>query len=164
MLLTQCIPCQNGHHEKHIEILGIPPKGMIGGSKCPCKGECKFSPSRIDNSIGKDKSLARALGLAESLITASDNLRVEGVREIGREIADIILTCDPIKIDKLNNSKKNLGAFIALIDALKSKKPLVWNGDVLVVFDCDVPDSDLWKAQATMVLDQDDFSVLEKMI
>lgn len=54
-----------------------------------------------------------------------------------------------------------MGPFRALLDALRKKKPLVWNGDVLLVFEYDVPDSDLWTAQASMVLDADDFAALE---
>lgn len=53
------------------------------------------------------------------------------------------------------------GALMALVEALEAGKPLVWNGDVLLAFTCDVPDSELWRSQAEMVLDQDDFKALK---
>ena len=55
------------------------------------------------------------------------------------------------------------GALLALLEALRTKRPIVWNGDVLVVFEADVLDAELWRAQATMVLDVDDFRDLEQM-
>jgi hypothetical protein len=49
------------------------------------------------------------------------------------------------------------------MEALRTRTPLVWSGNVLVVFDHDVPDSELWRAQARMVLDADDFADLERL-
>lgn len=39
-------------------------------------------------------SLARAKGLAESLASAPDDARIEGVREIGAEIATLLATAE----------------------------------------------------------------------
>lgn len=40
MLLTYCIPCQHGHHERHHEIVQAVPEGVMGGARCRCGGEC----------------------------------------------------------------------------------------------------------------------------
>lgn len=55
------------------------------------------------------------------------------------------------------------GALSALLDALETRKPLIWNGDVLVTFD-EVPvDSRMWCSQATMVLDDEDYAALRTL-
>lgn len=46
MRLTYCIPCQYGDHTGHYEVVQAVPKGMMGGAKCPCRGECAEHPSR----------------------------------------------------------------------------------------------------------------------
>lgn len=51
-----------------------------------------------------------------------------------------------------------------LLDALNRKRPLVFTGDVLVAFDTDVPDADLWRAQAQMILDADDLAALRTLV
>lgn len=53
-----------------------------------------------------------------------------------------------------------MNALDALLWALKERKPLVWNGNVLLAFEYDVKNSELWTAQAQMVLDADDFEAL----
>lgn len=55
------------------------------------------------------------------------------------------------------------GPLAVLLAALRTRKPLCFTGGCLVRFDADVPDADLWRAQATMVLDQDDLAGLEKL-
>lgn len=54
------------------------------------------------------------------------------------------------------------GPLVALIAALRRRKPLCFTGNVLVAFAEDVPDSDLWRARAEMVLDADDLAALEQ--
>lgn len=44
-----CIPCQHGHHDRHLDVVerGIP--GMIGsGWTCPCRGECVEAARKRD--------------------------------------------------------------------------------------------------------------------
>lgn len=40
MLVADCIACQHGDHSGHVEWPHKPPKGVIGGHKCECKGDC----------------------------------------------------------------------------------------------------------------------------
>jgi hypothetical protein len=40
VLLTYCIPCQHGDHDGHYEVIQAVPEGMLGGQRCPCRGEC----------------------------------------------------------------------------------------------------------------------------
>lgn len=41
VLLTLCIPCQHGNHDDHMEVIQAAPPGMMGGARCPCKGDCR---------------------------------------------------------------------------------------------------------------------------
>jgi hypothetical protein len=41
MRLTTCSACQMGDHKRHVKRVEKVPDGMLGGSICPCKGECK---------------------------------------------------------------------------------------------------------------------------
>lgn len=61
-VFVHCPACQNGEHDGHIEHWRTAPEGIIDGSYCPCKGDCKppdlsrwlsaFAPSAtIDDSI-----------------------------------------------------------------------------------------------------------------
>jgi hypothetical protein len=56
------------------------------------------------------------------------------------------------------------GPLAALLGALRKRKPLCFNGNVLVAFTADVPNIDLWKAQAEMVLDADDLAALDALL
>lgn len=47
-------------------------------------------PENLAQAPPAQADLARAIGLAESLTTAPDDLRVEGVREIGAEIVELL--------------------------------------------------------------------------
>lgn len=40
MLDSICTACQYGEHANHHEATQTPPPGMLGGSRCTCKGEC----------------------------------------------------------------------------------------------------------------------------
>lgn len=40
MLITRCIACRYGRHERHVEVVQWVPKGMYGGARCYCEGEC----------------------------------------------------------------------------------------------------------------------------
>jgi hypothetical protein len=40
VLLTKCHACRRGDHEHHSEVIQAALPGMIGGMRCPCKGEC----------------------------------------------------------------------------------------------------------------------------
>lgn len=58
VLIVACIACQGGDHSRCMGSRTIP--GMIGGTECPCQGEC------VEKRIGADEQelerLARALG------------------------------------------------------------------------------------------------------
>ena len=41
MMVADCIACRHGNHASHVEWPKRPPKGMMGGHKCECKGECE---------------------------------------------------------------------------------------------------------------------------
>jgi hypothetical protein len=60
--------------------------------------------------------------------------------------------------------KEAEGPLRVLAEALRKRKPLCFTGDVLVAFECDVPDSELWRSQAAMVLDQDDLAAIERLV
>lgn len=49
MQIIDCIACQYGQHDMHHEVIEQPPSGVMGGSMCPCKGECveRKSPNAI---------------------------------------------------------------------------------------------------------------------
>jgi hypothetical protein len=60
MLLTTCLACQYGEHER-CQGGQAPPKGMMGGWKCRCEGECverrkrpPTSPNRPEPAISPD--------------------------------------------------------------------------------------------------------------
>lgn len=39
--LFKCPPCEAGDHANHVEAWNPAPKGVLGGTHCPCKGGCK---------------------------------------------------------------------------------------------------------------------------
>lgn len=41
MLQTICSACEMGLHESHVDVIQQPPPGMLGGSSCRCRGECR---------------------------------------------------------------------------------------------------------------------------
>lgn len=41
MMIHDCIPCQYGQHDDHIDVPSPAPEGMMGGWECHCKGECR---------------------------------------------------------------------------------------------------------------------------
>jgi hypothetical protein len=44
VMIHDCIPCQYGDHDGHIDVPGPVPEGLIGGWRCDCKGECRDRP------------------------------------------------------------------------------------------------------------------------
>jgi hypothetical protein len=54
------------------------------------------------------------------------------------------------------------GPLAALLDALERKRVLLWTGNVLVEMDVEAAEADtaMWRSQATMVLDADDYAAL----
>jgi hypothetical protein len=52
MYLTYCTPCQYGDHKNHFEVVQSVPKGMYGGARCRCKGECKDDKRTIEDIWG----------------------------------------------------------------------------------------------------------------
>lgn len=42
-MIALCMSCRYGDHSGHVERVS-PPEGMLGGSECPCKGDCTMSP------------------------------------------------------------------------------------------------------------------------
>jgi hypothetical protein len=47
MELHPCIPCQYGAHDEHIEWPERAAEGVMGGWRCPCKGECRDRASHL---------------------------------------------------------------------------------------------------------------------
>lgn len=43
-MVHDCIACQDGAHDLHVDVPGPVPEGMIGGWVCDCKGECRDRP------------------------------------------------------------------------------------------------------------------------
>lgn len=43
VLLTYCIPCRGGNHDRCHGVMQAVPKGMMGGARCRCEGECRTS-------------------------------------------------------------------------------------------------------------------------
>lgn len=56
------------------------------------------------------------------------------------------------------------GPLRALLEALKSGSVVLSNGSVLIGFDREYTDADLWRANAAMLLDQDDIASLEALL
>jgi hypothetical protein len=55
-LIVTCTACQFGRHEDHREVVQAVPEGMIGGSRCDCKGECR---DRFANDLGAAQDYLR---------------------------------------------------------------------------------------------------------
>lgn len=47
--LTYCIACAHGQHDGHIKDFEPAPPGVMGGSQCPCEGECveRYKPPAL---------------------------------------------------------------------------------------------------------------------
>lgn len=43
MMIALCMACRYGDHAGHVARVA-PPEGMLGGSECPCAGDCKIQP------------------------------------------------------------------------------------------------------------------------
>lgn len=43
-MIHDCIPCQYGDHDGHVDVPSPAPEGMMGGWRCDCKGECRDRP------------------------------------------------------------------------------------------------------------------------
>lgn len=41
VLNLTCTACQLGDHKNHVRVIHAVPEGMMGGTQCTCKGECK---------------------------------------------------------------------------------------------------------------------------
>lgn len=63
--LTECTPCQLGDHKRHHRTVQAVPKGMYGGSVCPCEGECQNEPKAVRARRFLDRALGP--GVAERL-------------------------------------------------------------------------------------------------
>jgi hypothetical protein len=60
MRITECPPCQMGDHKHHHEVVQAVSEGMMGGSRCLCKGECVERGPRPDPAMDAvAKALAR---------------------------------------------------------------------------------------------------------
>lgn len=44
-VLFKCPACEMGEHDKHVEHWDKAPFGVLGGSFCPCEGDC--TPPRL---------------------------------------------------------------------------------------------------------------------
>lgn len=44
--IGECPSCQFGNHKGHVRNYAPVPEGVMGGSICPCKGECDQRPNR----------------------------------------------------------------------------------------------------------------------
>jgi hypothetical protein len=38
---TICSACEQGEHKRHRKVVQAVPKGVLGGSVCVCRGECR---------------------------------------------------------------------------------------------------------------------------
>lgn len=43
MLRALCMACRYGDHDGHVARVPAP-EGMLGGSECPCPGDCAIQP------------------------------------------------------------------------------------------------------------------------
>lgn len=52
VLLTACEGCKQADHSKHYKTVQAAPPEMLGGSECPCTGECedgRYISSQLPN-------------------------------------------------------------------------------------------------------------------
>lgn len=57
-----CTACQYGEHAGHREAIVNPPPGMLGGSRCVCKGECvdgRYMPKQMASLLAWAKERTR---------------------------------------------------------------------------------------------------------
>lgn len=40
VMVADCIACQYGQHDGHIDVPGPVPEGVMGGWQCNCAGDC----------------------------------------------------------------------------------------------------------------------------
>lgn len=64
VLLILCFACRDGDHSGHQETLQAVPEGMIGGTRCPCKGDCAGN---------RDPEMEMLRAMFSSLPARSDN-------------------------------------------------------------------------------------------
>jgi hypothetical protein len=85
VLLTYCLACKYGDHERHTEVIQAAPEGMLGGSRCKCQGECKHFAKHFAPPVGP-YSRARELyegavsDAARTLADDNERLREENAR------------------------------------------------------------------------------------
>jgi hypothetical protein len=82
VLLTYCLACKYGDHERHTEVIQAAPEGMLGGSRCKCQGECKHFAPR-EQGIGPVLESFDMIAREEALRAAekeNERLREENAR------------------------------------------------------------------------------------
>lgn len=85
--LRDCIPCQDGNHDRHYEVTQAVPEGMIGGARCPCTGDCAERKARRDEASSRPCPCCEGAGCEECDHTGQ---RVTTQMAIGDTTARII--------------------------------------------------------------------------
>lgn len=65
VLLTDCIACRHGRHERHVEVVQAVPKGVMGGARCSCTGDCAERKARRQASRTRPCPLCEGKGCSE---------------------------------------------------------------------------------------------------